>query len=168
MRWLTKTFDLVPVWVWEVLVVFILLLCIFFNGKIQYWRGEHHVLAQQKTAVKRFNVASNKITKQIQVQYIDRIKTVQLAGKTIIKKVPIYVTRKDDSMCTINNGFVSLWNSANEMSVPNTASLFDESPSATLLSEVAIQHAEEATYAQGLYEQVIGLQSWIRQEQALK
>jgi hypothetical protein len=34
-------------------------------------------------------------------------------GATIIKKVPVYVTEKDDSDCVINNGFVSLWNDAN-------------------------------------------------------
>ncbi len=168
MAWLVKTFDLVPVWVWEALFVLILFLCIFFNGKIQYWRGEHHILAQQKTAVKRFKVASGKITKQVQIQYVDRIKTVQLAGKTIIKKVPYYVTRKDDSMCTINSGFVRLWNSSNEMSVPYATGPVDETPTTFVLSQVASEHTREAIYAQGLYEQVVGLQSWIKQEQALQ
>lgn len=168
MGWLVKTFDLIPVKVWELLLLLVLVLCIFFNGKIQYWRGEHYILGQQKTAVKQFNVASSKVAKEVQTVYVDRIHTVQLAGKTIIKKVPIYVTRKDDSSCTINSGFVQLWNSANEMSVPISPSSAYEAPSSIVLSTVAIQHAREATAYQGLYEQVMSLQDWIRKEQALK
>ena len=168
MGWIVKTFNLVPVWLWELLFVFVLFLCIFFNGKIQYWRGEHYILGQQKTAVKRFKVESNKVTKQIEIQYVDRIKTVQIAGATIIKKVPIYVTRKDDSMCTINTGFVRLWNSANEMSVPYATSPVNETSSTFVLSEVATEHAREATAYQRLYEQVIELQSWIHNQEELK
>ena len=168
MAWLVKTFDFIPVKVWEFLLLGVLVLCIFFNGKIQYWRGEHYIIEQQKTAVKRFNVASSKVAKEVQTVYVDRIKTVQLVGQTIIKKVPIYVTRKDDSSCTINSGFVQLWNSSNEMSVPVSPSSTYETPSLVVLSTVAAQHAREATAYQGLYTQLMSLQDWVRKEQALK
>lgn len=166
--WLCKVWEAIPVWVWELLFVLCLLAGGFWNGKIQYWRGEHAQLAKEKTAEQKYAAQSQAISVKVQTVYVDRVKTVQLAGQTIIKKVPIYVTKIDDSKCTINNGFVSLWNSANQMSVPPAASSVDEIPSPIVLSEVATEHAREAEQYHLLYEQLIALQSWIQQEQKLK
>lgn len=165
---LSKIFTAIPVWVYELIFVLLLIGGGLFNGKIQYYRGEHSQMAKEKTAEQKYVQQSQKITTQVQTVYVDRVKTITTAGQTIIKKVPIYVTKHDDLMCTINTGFVSLWNSANQMSVPSPATSVDETPSAITLSDVANQHTIEATQYNELSEQVIALQSWIQQEQQLK
>lgn len=165
---LGKIFHSIPTWVWEFLFVLALIAGGFWNGKVQYWRGEHAQLAKEKTAQQEYAKQSQVITTKVQTVYVDRIKTVQLAGQTIVKRIPIYVTKVDDSKCTINNGFVRLWNYSNQMSVSFSPLPTDETTSAVKLSDVAAEHSREATAYQELYEQVVGLQSWIRQEQAIK
>jgi hypothetical protein len=165
---LSKIFTAIPVWVYELIFVLLLIGGGLFNGKIQYYRGEHSQMAKEKTAEQKYVQQSQKVTTQVQTVYVDRVKTITTVGQTIIKKVPIYVTKHDDLMCTINTGFVSLWNSANQMSVPSPATSVDETPSAITLSDVANQHTIEATQYNELSEQVIALQSWIQQEQQLK
>ena len=165
---LSKLFMAVPVWVYELIFVLSLIGGGLFNGKIQYYRGEHSQISKEKTAEQKYAVQSQEVATKVQTVYVDRVKTIQVAGATIIKKVPIYVTKEDNSRCVINTGFVSLWNSANQMSVPSPATSFDETPSAVTLSDVANQHTIEATQYNELSEQVIALQSWIQQEQQLK
>lgn len=166
--WLGKIWEAIPVWVWEVFFVLCLLAGGFWNGKIQYWRGEQFQSAKEKTAEQKYTQQSKEVSAKIQTVYVDRVKTVQLAGQTIIKKVPTYVTKVDDSKCPINNGFVSLWNASNQMSIPAAPSSTNEIPSPIVLSDVEAEHARESTAYQQVYEQLIALQLWIRQEQQLK
>jgi len=164
---LGKWFSLIPVWVWELLFVICLCAGGLLNGKIQYYRGEHAELEKIKTAQQEYAKQSQVITQQVKTVYVDRIKTVTQAGRTIIKKVPIYVTKKDDLACRINNGFVSLWNYSNQMSVPKSSSSVDDSPSSTILSDVAAEHEREAEYTNKLFIQLTQLQDWVRQQQQL-
>lgn len=120
----------------------------------------------EKTQIK-YTADTKKVTTEVVTKYVDRVKVVKEKGDTIIKKVPVYVTVKDDSMCTVNNGFVRLWNSANQMSVPGASSSADGSPSAVVLSDIAAQHSKEATICAGTEAQVNGLQNWIKEQQAL-
>ena len=160
-----KYFDLVPIWVWEVLVVLVLLLAVLFNGKIQYYRGVHAQVKLEKALVKETVVKSKADTVQVVTVYKDRVEKVKGDTVTILKKVPVYVTKIDDSKCTVGSGFVSLWNSANEMQLPNSSSPANESSSSLVLSDIAKQHVREAEHAQELYEQVVGLQNWIKGQQ---
>lgn len=160
-----KYFDMVPVWVWEVLVVMVLLLAVLFNGKIQYYRGVHAQVRLEKALVKETMVKSKAATVQVVTIYKDRVEKVKGATVTLIKKVPVYVTKIDDSKCTVGNGFVSLWNSSNEMLVPNSSPPANESSSSLVLSDIAKQHVREAEHDQELYEQVRGLQNWIKGQQ---
>jgi len=49
---------------------------------------------------------------QVVTEYVDRIKEIEGKTKEIIKNVPIYITKEDNSRCTIPDGFVRLHNSA--------------------------------------------------------
>jgi hypothetical protein len=158
-------FNLVPVWVWEVLVVLALLLAVLFNGKIQYYRGVHAQVKLEKALVKQTDIKSKAATVQVVTVYKDRVEQVKGVTVTLIKKVPVYVTKIDDSKCTVGNGFVSLWNSSNEMLLPSPPSISNESPSSIVLSDIAKQHVREAEHDQELYEQVVGLQNWIKGQQ---
>ena len=165
---LSKFFMAIPAWVYELLAVIALICGGLGYGKIQHYEGIREQVAKEKTAEQKYAVQSQEVATKVQTVYVDRVKTIQVAGATIIKKVPIYVTKEDNSRCIINTGFVSLWNSANQMSVPSPSTSIDETPSAVTLSDVANQHTIEATQYNELSEQVIALQSWIQQEQQLK
>lgn len=66
--------------------------------------------------------------------------------QTLIQKVPYYVTRKADAACTVNRGFVQLWNGG--AGGPGAAAQAPggpvEAPSGVALSEVA--RADAANY----------------------
>jgi hypothetical protein len=47
------------------------------------------------------------------VQIVHDTQVVYEKGKTITVKVPVYITKHDDVDCTINAGFVRLWNASN-------------------------------------------------------
>ena len=49
---------------------------------------------------------------QVVTEYVDRIKEIEGKTKEIIKNVPIYITKEDNSRCTIPDVFVRLHNSA--------------------------------------------------------
>ena len=164
---MVKLFDMVPVWVWEVLFVFVLLLAIFFNGKIQYWRGQHSVRVADAKVITVVKKEAGLVTTKIVKEYVPVIKTIQLAGKTIIKKVPIYVTQKDNNAAPINSGFVSLWNAANKMQLPNSPSADNEGLSQVVLSDIAAEHSREVTICTETEQQRDALKSWILQEQAV-
>ncbi|KAF1043075.1 MAG: hypothetical protein GAK35_02395 [Herbaspirillum frisingense] len=103
------------------------------------------------------------VLRQVVTNYVDRVKTIKVQGETKIKEVPIYVTAQDDAACSINAGFVRLWNAANAgATISPDPSGADAAPSGVSLSDTAAQHAREATYTRQLEEQVIGLQDAIQ------
>ena len=159
-------FNKVPTWVFEVLVLVVFLLALFFTGKIQYWRGAHSVRVQDAAVAHEVKKQANLVSVKVVKEYVPVIKTVQLAGKIIIKKVPIYVTKNDDNASWVNNGFVSLWNATNQMQLPNSSSAANERRSAVVLSDIAAQHSREATICTETEKQRDALKDWIVKEQA--
>lgn len=139
----------------------------FIYGTIEYHKGVSDTKAKANIQVAQTNIASNKASVQTVTKYIDRVQIVKEKGDTIIKKVPIYVTKKDDTNCVINAGFVQLWNDANEMRISDAATTSNEAASPVVLTDVAAQHATEARIAHQTEEQLISLQNWIVQQQAI-
>jgi hypothetical protein len=130
--------------------------------------GRDNYAAQVSSAQVKYSAQAKKVTTEVVTKYIHDTQVVHEKGETIIKKVPIYVTVKDDSTCTINNGFVSLWNAANTLSVSNPASGTNGSPSSIVLSDVAAQHVTEANICHGTETQLIALQNWVRLQEQVK
>jgi hypothetical protein len=94
---------------------------------------------------------------------LDALDAAIASGETQIKEVPIYVTAQNDAACSINAGFVRLWNAANAgATISPDSGGADAAPSGVSLSEAAAQHVREATYTRGLEEQLIGLQDAVR------
>ena len=93
-----------------------LLLCLatYYKGVMDEraaWRNKEQIAKTQLELLKR--IAAEEV-KDVQVIYQERIKTIQTKGATIIKQVPIYVTKHHDAECTIPTNFIRLWNAANQ------------------------------------------------------
>lgn len=156
----------VPRWCWEVLIGLALILA--------FGAHERHIGAAsvqkrwdadkaKKVAVAEM-VAEEQaiILRQTITQYIERTRTITVQGQTITKEIPVYVTAQDDARCTINNGFVRVWNAANTgMQLPAVANGTDGQASGVKLSDVGRQHTIESTYSRNLEQQVIGLQDYL-------
>lgn len=149
-----------------VILIAAIIAAFFVYGVVEYNKGVSTIKAQYANQVAKTNTASVKATTQVVTKYIDRVQVIKEKGDTIIKKVPVYVTKEDDTKCVINTGFVQLWNDANQMRVPDSTSTTNETASSVVLTDVAAQHAAEARLAHQTEEQLISLQNWVVQQQA--
>jgi hypothetical protein len=130
--------------------------------------GRAEYAAQVASTQVHYKAQAKKVTTEVITKYIHDIQVVREKGNTIIKKVPIYVTVKDDAACTINTGFVSLWNDSNSLRVSSPSRKPDDSPSSVILSDVAAQHVTEANIYHETATRLIALQDWIRRQQQVK
>jgi hypothetical protein len=114
------------------------------------------------------DVTSAVETKAAQAQV--QIRTVT---KTIIERVPEYVSVADDSRCVVPVGFVRVHDAAaagNPLSEPSGeldgGAATSEAPTVTL-SRLAEVTAENYGTYQSVARQLVDLQSWVRQQQAV-
>ena len=146
-------------------IVLALIVGLFGYG---WYKGDEHgkekltnyKIAQANIAAK-IVVKQQKVTTEVVTKYIHDVKTIRIRGATIIKEVPIYVTTQADNRCTINNGFVRVWNGSITGSVPPTPGPANDSPSDTKLSDVAIAHAKEVEQYNETAERLKALQEWV-------
>lgn len=111
-------------------------------GRVQAkWDADKRSAQQVVQAV---TAGQDVVLRQVVTNYVDRVKTITVQGETRIKEVPIYVTAQDDAACSINAGFVRMWNAANTGAAisPDTSGA-DEAPSGVSLSGTAAQHDRE-------------------------
>lgn len=104
------------------------------------------------------------VSTQVVIKYVDRVQTIQGATKTIIQKVPIYVTAKADAACPIPNGFVRLHDAAAEdsMQLPASSGSVDGQASVVKLSDVASTVAGNYGICHANAEQMSELQDWVK------
>ena len=96
-------------------------------------------------------------------EYIDRVQTVYVAGKTITKEIPVYVTAQADAACTIPAGFVRIHDTAAATLPAQPAAGDPDAPAPGLtLSAVAETVADNYTTCHEIRQQVIGLQDYVR------
>lgn len=130
-----------------------------------WWQeGYAQRAAQDATALAKAQKQAKAITTRVVTLYVTHEKVIHDRGRTIIRKVPVYVTAHDNARCTVNTGFVSLWNDANRLSVPLAATRADEAASPVLLSDIAAEHAREAQLYHETAERLRQLQSWTAQQ----
>lgn len=86
-----------------------------------YGKGEAHTQAKwdaekvsAKKALDASKTNSDTVTTKVVTQYVDRVQTVYQKGNTITKKVPVYVTVKEDAACPIPDGFRSVLDAASQ------------------------------------------------------
>ena len=102
-------------------------------------------VGQQAVASLKLTMARQIVVHDVQVKYVDRIKTITLAGETIGRTV--YVNATDDAACVVPVGFVREHNAAWSGAPAGPASESDHGPSGVPLSEVAAADAANATAA---------------------
>lgn len=153
---------------WGVIVV------LFLSGVAFGWvKGNDHgtekltdYIGKQAVAVQKLTAARTKVIHDVTVEYRDRIHTVTVKGDTIIKEVPVYVTKADDAGCAIPVGFVreydAMW--TNTPAGPPVDS--DRRPSGVQLSTVATSDAGNAKSCFWYKEQRDGLIKMYRGLQA--
>ncbi|ASN72214.1 hypothetical protein 3S15_28 [uncultured Caudovirales phage] len=49
---------------------------------------------------------------RVVTEYVDRVEVIETQGKTIIQRVPVYVTPDDDARCAVPDGFIRLHDAA--------------------------------------------------------
>ena len=101
-------------------------------------------------------------------KYVDRVQVVTGKAKTIIKQVPVYVSKESDSRCVVPAGFVRLHTAAvlNVPPVAGPASVPNDAPSGIPLSAVAETDADNYEAGHLNAEQLKALQEWARETHA--
>lgn len=164
LAFLGKLLSKIPLYFY---IIFALVIFCFVWGKWEFHAGAKFVKKRVEIQTKYVKVISPQITTKVVTEYVDRVKVVHEKGQEIVKKVPIYVTEKDNSQCVINNGFVQLWNAANKMQFSNSAGPTNEAPSGVVLTDIAAQHSKEAEYTHEIEAQLSSLQQWVREQNKL-
>ena len=94
--------------------------------KLKYAEIENKNLELKAQNEKLKTDAANK-TIEVVTRFITKDRIIERNGNEIVNNVDKYVTKKDDSSCTINDGFIRLFND----SVDNTTSRVPDSTKGT-------------------------------------
>lgn len=139
----------------------------FFYG-VHYSNLQHQVVEQkQAAAIAELTGKSNLVTERVVIQYKDKIKYITNTKVQYVDKITSIITPNQDANCTIPTGFISVHNNAAQGLVPPTPSTTDGDPSHIDLSTVATTVATNYLTCNQVREQLISLQAWIAQQQAL-
>lgn len=133
-------------------------------------KGASHVQAQWDVSIQQqaLQIAAIRerqaqATVKVVTQYVDRVHVVREKGDTIIKEVPVYVPVQADAACTINRGFVRLHDAAAASELPEPARDAYAAAAGLALSAVAGTVAANYQTCHENAEQLIALQTWIRE-----
>ncbi|VWC54932.1 hypothetical protein BLA18110_00158 [Burkholderia lata] len=99
---------------------------------------------------------------KVVTQYVDRVQVVREKGNTIIQEVPVYVDREADRACVVPVGFVRVHDGAAANVPLGDPGNADAAPSGVALSAVAATIADNYTTCHENAEQLIALQTRVR------
>lgn len=132
----------------------------------------HHQLASARAATVSATARADGLAAQlaaaqqdtrIVTQYVDRVHTVEVRGRDIIQKVPVYVPQTVDAGCTVNRGFVRVYNAAAQgVDLPGAPGPADATSSGVALSLVASTSVDNFTTYHTLAARLNALQDWVR------
>jgi len=135
--------------------------------RVHDWRDASAALSQAKMAlrvVERASTVSQTAAVKDQVAQ-DRIRTVT---KTLIEKVPVYVSNRADALCSVPTGFVRLHDAAARGDDLSAASespgQSDGAPSGVALSTVANTVVANYGGCRADEQRLADLQSWLKAE----
>jgi len=110
-----------------------------------------------------------KVVVEVQEKIVYRDKIIKEKGNVIVARVPIYITKADDSACELRNGFVRLHDSAARNQSAEPASDTDRDPSGITLSQATTILAQNYTLYHSCREKVIGWNEfWVKYRETLK
>lgn len=133
----------------------------FYKGKADERREWEHKMLQAEVKIKELEKQSGVITEVVLTKYVDRI---QYIDRVKINTVKEYVTVADDSVCTINKGFVRVHN-ASAAATELTPEASDRQPADTKLSDVSEVIKENYVTYNKTKAQLESLQDWIRKQE---
>jgi len=100
---------------------------------------------------------------RVVTEYVEKVVTVYKQGATIIKEIPVYVSKAADAACAVPAGFVRVHDaSAANLPVSGGPRVTDDGPSEIALSAVAETVAGNYTDCHANAEQLKALQKWAR------
>jgi hypothetical protein len=122
-------------------------------------------VAEAKLEVAQKETAAVETTIKVVTKYVKQIDIIKEKGDVIIKEIPTYITKVDDSKCAVPNGFVMLHDSASRNEVPDTSRDPDEGTSKVKISGVAETVIDNYTTYYQVSEQLKALQQWVKEQQ---
>ncbi|OGT56299.1 MAG: hypothetical protein A3E01_07035 [Gammaproteobacteria bacterium RIFCSPHIGHO2_12_FULL_63_22] len=129
--------------------------------KIERLEAEVVALKADKAALERA-VESAKASERVVTKYIDRVKVVAGRTQTIIREVPVYVPT---GTADLPAGYRVLHDAAAQGVIPDPARIADAAPvPAQDAAETVVSNYGTCAETAG---QVIALQDWIREQQAV-
>lgn len=153
---------------WQLYVALGLIVSLWWCYHMGYKVSERDSAAKAAKVVIKTVYKQGKVTERVVTKYLDRVQTIRVKGDTIIKKVTEYVTPENDSACTVNAGFVRLWDDANQNAVSESASGTDAAASEISLSDIGRQKALEARMQHETEAQLEALQEWVREQERVR
>ena len=160
---------------WQIYAALGVLLALWWFGHIRYEAGEtaadtrHEIadkLAADARAVRAARIATKQaeVTTRVETVYVDRVKTIREAARTIIRQVPVYVPATDPPL---SGGFRLLHDAAASgvPIVPVPAYIADAAavPAQVAAGTIADNYGTCREQA----EQLISLQAWVVQQQGV-
>lgn len=152
--WLLKAvpgMDILPDWAWKAIFGLVAIVAFAFYwdlhgaSRVQArWDQERATMTMRSTV---FIKGATEWRTHVQVEYQDKERIIYVQGKTIKEKVTEYVTKPDDSACTINNGFVRVWDASVRGEPPGPPADSDRAPSGVALSTVSETATDNHTIA---------------------
>jgi hypothetical protein len=156
----------VPAWMWAVLL---LLAAGWYYGHVRYNAGQADVqdkwdesVARGKAEVERLTKAAGQVTVHVETKYVDRVKTIREKGETIVKKVPVYISR---DLPELPGAWRVYHDAAATNTVPGAADEADAAPVAPV--DAAATVAANYTQCLATAEQLTGLQEWVNEQRRL-
>lgn len=156
-------------WLAVLLAACLLVLIGYVKGASDEQASQRETDAKQLRQAFEQGQALGTVRDVVVTQYVDRVQVVKEAAKTIIQKVPVYVSKESDAHCTVPAGFVRLHDAAaaNVPPMASPAGVPNDAPSGIALSAVAGTVADNYESAHLNAEQLKALQQWARDSHAI-
>lgn len=113
--------------------------------KVMDWKADAERLEQERIT-HALNAQGVVIANRTEGQVREVVRTVYVRGATIVKEVPVYVTKQDNAACTINTGFVRVHDAAVANQPPGPPADTDRAATGVALSTVGETVAENYTH----------------------
>lgn len=129
-------------------------------------KHNEYVMAQAAASIKLAKTQIRVIEKT-EIQYRDRIVKIYEKGHDLALSVPQYVTPADADRCTVNAGFVRVYDAAFAGEPAGPAAESDREPAAVSLADVAEVTADNAAICLAWREQALTLRQLYQQLQSV-
>ena len=155
-------------WTIPILIIVSLLLYAYYSGKQsvqQQWDLEK---IKTEKLINELKVKQSLVNERIVVEYRDRVQVIREKAQERTRYVHEYITPEIDNQCNITNNVVGLLNSAIEDRLPTTTEYTDATPSSFTISDITQNTIDNYATCHEYREQIIQLQNWIREQNAIK